>query len=104
LPVDFYEGRKTGEPGEKPRREPTTNSTHISPELGNQTLTTAVRGNALTAHTTHASHASHAFRIMSLPKFTFNALITKCTFNTKLIFNLWILLWNQQVIGVELDK
>ena len=30
--VGFYEGRKTGVPGEKPseqRREPTTNSTHI---------------------------------------------------------------------------
>jgi len=30
--VDFWGGRKTGEPGEKPSeqgREPTTNSTHI---------------------------------------------------------------------------
>jgi hypothetical protein len=53
-PVDFCGGRKTGETGEKPlkhRREPTTNSTHISPELENRTRTTAVRGNALKQHT-----------------------------------------------------
>jgi hypothetical protein len=58
-PVDFCGGRKTGGPGEKPskyRREPTKNSTHISPEPDNRTRTTAVRGNALTAHATHACY------------------------------------------------
>jgi hypothetical protein len=39
------------------RREPITNPTHISPELGNRTQTTVVRGNALTAHATYASHS-----------------------------------------------
>ena len=35
--VDFCRGRKTGEPGEKlseQGREPTTNSTHMTPGLG----------------------------------------------------------------------
>jgi hypothetical protein len=42
----FVEGGKPS----KYRREPTINSTHISPELGNRTQTTAV-----IAHATHAS-------------------------------------------------
>jgi hypothetical protein len=56
LSVDFYRGRKTGEPGEKPLwqgREPTTNSTHMKyPSRGlnpRPTGTTAVRGERITA-------------------------------------------------------
>jgi hypothetical protein len=51
----FVEGGKPEKNPSKHRREPTTNSTHISPELGNQTRTTAMRSDALTAHATHAS-------------------------------------------------
>ena len=46
LEVDFYGGRKTGVPREKPlkhRREP-TNSTHISCRVRNQTRAIEVRG------------------------------------------------------------
>jgi hypothetical protein len=42
------ENRRTRRKPSKHRREPTTNSTHISPELENRTRTTAVRSNALT--------------------------------------------------------
>jgi hypothetical protein len=54
--VDFYGGRKTGEPGEKPSkqvRESTANSTHMKyPSRGSNsrpTGTTAVRGERITA-------------------------------------------------------
>jgi hypothetical protein len=54
--VDIYEGRKTGEPGEKPSkqgRESTTNSTHMKyPSRGSNPRpigTTAVRGERITA-------------------------------------------------------
>jgi hypothetical protein len=54
--VDFYGGKKTGGPGEKPSkqgREPTTNSSHMKyPSRGlnpRPTGTTAVRGERITA-------------------------------------------------------
>jgi hypothetical protein len=61
--VDFYGGRKTGGPGEKPSlqgREPTNNSTHMKyPSRGSNlrptcTSTTVVRGEHLNA--THVTH------------------------------------------------
>jgi hypothetical protein len=101
--VDFYGGRKTGEPREKPSkqvRESTTNSTHMKyPSRGlnpRTTGTTAVRGERITATPPMLPHALMQRHDYVIVQGTVNWSISEVRF----CLNIPCLLWTACVIYV----